>query len=149
MDFIEFWHWWVAGIVLIVLEILVPGTFFLWMGVSAAAVGALLWAVPAMEWEWQFFLFAILSVTSIALWLLRQRKHPAKTEDSNVNRRTKRYVGRTFTLTEPIIDGIGKIHVDDSQWQVTGPDCNTGEKIKVISAENAVLIVELLNKASD
>ncbi|MDX2465306.1 MAG: NfeD family protein, partial [Porticoccus sp.] len=115
MDSIEFWYWWVAAVALVILEIVVPGTFFLWMGVSAAVTGAILWVTPTMEWEWQFFLFAILSVVSITLWRIRQRSHPTVTEDPNVNQRTKRYIGRTFTLAEPIVDGIGKIHVDDSQ----------------------------------
>lgn len=146
MDFIEFWHWWVVAIALVILEILVPGTFFLWMGVSAVAVGAILWAVPTMEWEWQLLVFAILSVASIFLWRMRQRSHPTQTEDPNVNQRTKRYIGRTFTLAEPIIDGIGKIYVDDSQWRVSGPDCDIGEKVKVVSAESTTLIVEPLDK---
>ena len=145
MDVIEFWYWWVAATALVVLEILVPGTFFLWMGVSAAAVGVVVWVMPTMEWEWQFFLFAILSVASIALWRLRQRTHPTVSEDPNVNRRTKRYIGRTFTLAEPIVDGIGKIYVDDSRWRVSGPDCDVGEKVKVVSAESTTLIVEVLN----
>jgi len=148
MDFIEFWHWWMAGVALIILEILVPGTFFLWMGVSAAVVGAILWMVPTMEWEWQLFLFAILSVTSIVLWRIRQRAHPVKTEDSNVNKRTRRYIGRTFTLAEPIVDGVGKIYVDDSQWRVTGPDCDVGKKVKVMAAESTTLVVELLDESS-
>ena len=38
MEHIEFWYWWVAAVVLIILETLVPGTFFLWMGVSASVV---------------------------------------------------------------------------------------------------------------
>ena len=145
MESIEFWYWWVGGTALIILEILVPGTFFLWMGVSAAVIGAIVWVIPDMKWEWQFFLFAILSVTSIVLWRIRQRKHPTKTEDINLNQRTKRYIGRTFTLTEPIVDGIGKIHVDDSQWRISGPDCDSGKKVKVISAESTTLIVEPLD----
>lgn len=148
MDFIEFWHWWVACIVLVILEVFVPGTFFLWMGVSAAVVGGILWLMPSMEWEWQFFLFAILSVISIVLWRIRQRSHPTVTEDPNVNQRTKRYIGRTFTLSEPIIDGVGKIYVDDSQWRVTGPDCEAGKKVKVTSAESTTLIIELLGDSS-
>ena len=145
MDSIEFWYWWVAAVALVILEILVPGTFFLWMGVSAAVTGAILWVTPTMEWEWQFFLFAILSVVSIVLWRVRQRTHPTVSEDPNVNQRTKRYIGRTFTLAEPIVDGVGKIYVDDSQWRVAGPDCEAGKKVKVISAESTTLIVELLN----
>ena len=146
MDSIEFWYWWVAGTALVILEIMLPGAFFLWMGVSAAAVGAIVWVMPNIEWEWQLFLFAILSITSIALWRYRLRSHPTKTEDPNLNHRTQRYIGRTFTLAEPIVDGIGKIYVDDSQWRVSGADCDIGKKVKVVSAESTTLIVELLDE---
>lgn len=149
MASIEFWYWWVFATALIILEIMVPGTFFLWMSISAIAVGGIVWLMPGIEWEWQLLLFAILSITSIFLWRIRQRTHPTKTEDPNLNQRTKRYIGRTFTLATPIVDGIGKIHVDDSQWRVSGPDCETGKKVKVVSAESTTLIVELLNDAED
>jgi membrane protein implicated in regulation of membrane protease activity len=144
MGTIEFWYWWVAGIALIVLEALVPGAFFLWMGVSAGVVGLILWLAPAMSWEWQLLLFAVFSVTSIVLWRLRQRKHPTHSEDENLNQRTKQYLDRIFTLTEPIVDGIGKIQVDDSQWRIAGPDCDAGVKVKVVSANGVTLIVEPL-----
>ncbi|GIT25636.1 MAG: hypothetical protein CM1200mP41_16800 [Gammaproteobacteria bacterium] len=33
------WTWWIIAVVLIILEVSAPGTFFLWMGVSAGVVG--------------------------------------------------------------------------------------------------------------
>lgn len=144
MEHIEFWYWWVAAVVLIILETLVPGTFFLWMGVSASVVGAILWASPTLSWEWQLFLFSIFSVAAIAIWMIRLRKHPTKSEDENLNQRSRQYIGRTFTLIEPIVDGVGKIHVDDAQWRVTGPDCDKGVKVRVVSATGVTLIVEPL-----
>ena len=34
----EFWHWLVLGLVFVTIEPFVPGTFFLWMGISAGIV---------------------------------------------------------------------------------------------------------------
>ena len=68
---IVFWHWWVIAIVLVILEAFVSGTFLLWMGVSAAVVGLALFIFPGMGWEYQVLLFAVFSVVSIALWLIR------------------------------------------------------------------------------
>ena len=64
----DFWHWWILALALIILEMFVPGTFFLWMGVSAIVLGMLAWLVPAMGWEVQVMLFAILSLASIVAW---------------------------------------------------------------------------------
>ncbi len=38
MEFLEqaeFWHWWIAAILFLVLETFAPGAIFLWMGVAA------------------------------------------------------------------------------------------------------------------
>lgn len=141
-DAIVFWHWWILAIVLVILEVFAPGAFFLWLGVSAGVVGFVLWLMPDMSWETQFLIFSIISVVSIALWRIRLRKHPTESEDSTLNERTRQYIGRTFSLAEPIVDGFGKIHVDDSYWQVTGPDRESGKKVKVISVEGMVLKVK-------
>ena len=34
-----FWHWFIFGGVLIILEMLLPSTLFLWPGISAVALG--------------------------------------------------------------------------------------------------------------
>ncbi|NOX93024.1 MAG: NfeD family protein [Gammaproteobacteria bacterium] len=142
MDSVDFWHWLILAILLIILEVVIPGAFFLWLGVSAGVVGLVLWIWPDINWESQLLLFSVISVVSIALWRVRLRKHPTESEDNTLNTRTTQYVGRVFTLVEPIIDGYGKIHVDDSYWQVSGPDCKKDEKVKVISADGMILKVE-------
>ena len=50
---IVFWHWWVAAIVFVVIEVFAPGAIFLWLGVSAGVVGALLLVLPEMTWQVQ------------------------------------------------------------------------------------------------
>jgi len=142
MDSIDFWHWLILAVLLIVLEIMISGAFFLWLGVSAGVVGLVLWVFPDMSWASQLLLFSLISVISIALWRIRLNKHPTESEDDTLNTRTAQYVGRVFTLVEPIIDGYGKIRVDDSYWQVSGPDCEKNKKVKVISADGMVLTVE-------
>ena len=54
MESINYWHWLIAGVVLIVLEVFAPGAFFLWLGVSAGVVGLILVMFPDMGWESQF-----------------------------------------------------------------------------------------------
>jgi len=145
LENIDFWHWLTLGVVLIILEIFAPGAFFLWMGVSACIVGAILWVFPDLGWETQLLIFSVISVVSIALWRIRLRTHPTESEDSTINARTQQYVGRVFTLVEPIVNGYGKIRVDDSFWQVSGSDCEKDQKVKVISTDGMTLKVEPVN----
>jgi membrane protein implicated in regulation of membrane protease activity len=140
-EHIEYWHWWVFGIVLIILELFVPGAFFLWLGISAAVVGVLMWLMPDMSWEYQWLIFALFSVVSIVLWRTFMLKRPSPSDHPTLNRRGEQYVGRVFTLNEAIVDGVGKIRVDDTMWKIAGEDCPVGSKVKVVEAEGAVLKV--------
>ena len=137
-----FWHWWMLGLALLVLEVFAPGSFFLWMGVSAFIVGGALWMTPDMAWEWQALIFAVLSVASIVVWRVWSRKHQTPTDQPNLNRRGAQYVGRVFTLVEPIENGVGKIRADDTTWKVFGPDLEAGRKVKVTDLEGMILRVE-------
>jgi membrane protein implicated in regulation of membrane protease activity len=96
-----------------------------------------------MTWQIQLLLFAVLSVLSIVVWryFLRDR-FPAPLTGRLLNRRGASYVGRTFTLKEPIVDGTGLLHVDDSRWKVQGDDMPAGSKVKVTGIEGTVLTVE-------
>jgi hypothetical protein len=145
MDFINEmspWHWWVLGVVFVVLEILSPAVFFLWMGVSAGLVGAILFVVPSLSWELQLFLFSVLSVASIVISRRYLDIYPIETDQPLLNRRGHQYVGRTFTLSEPIVNGFGKIKVDDSIWKIEGQDCDAGAQVKVTGVDGVILKIE-------
>jgi len=140
---IEFWNWWVVAVFLIGIEVFAPGAVFLWMGIAAGIVGFALLAFPEMTWQIQLLIFAVISVVSIYVWRFVLRDRFAKPETGRVlNRRGASYIGRTFTLKEPIIDGNGLLHVDDSRWKVEGEDLPAGTKVKVIAIDGTVLKVE-------
>ena len=48
LDGLTYWHWWVLGIVLVILEIFSPAAFFLWLGISAGIIGFVLVAFPGL-----------------------------------------------------------------------------------------------------
>jgi len=138
----DFWHWWILGLALIIAETLLPGTFFLWMGVSALVLGVLAWLIPAMGWETQLMLFAVLSLVSIVGWRMYQRRHPDETDQPSLNRRGEQYIGRVFTLETAIENGFGKVRVGDSPWRVKGEDAAAGTRVRVTAADGIVLVVE-------
>jgi len=142
-----FWHWIVLGVVFITMEVFAPGAFFLGMGVSAMLVGAGLFMVPAMDWKAQLFMFAVLSVISIIVTRRWVRGAPIESDQPLLNQRAARYVGRTFDLSEAIINGQGKIKVDDSIWKVRGDDLPEGARVTVIGVDGTVLTVEPASEA--
>jgi membrane protein implicated in regulation of membrane protease activity len=135
----SYWHWIVLGVVFITLEVFAPGAFFLGMGVSAVLVGAGLFAIPAIGWELQVFLFALLSVVSIFVARRWIRRTPIESDRPLLNQRGAQYVGRHFNLSEAIVNGQGKIKVDDSIWKVRGEDLAAGARVKVTGIDGTVL----------
>ncbi len=145
LEDIVFWHWWIAGLVFLVFEMLVTAYFFLWLAAGATIVGALLWAIPDMGWQIQFTIWAAISLVSLGGWKIYRRKNPAVEKDDglSLNQRGNQYVGRSFTLEEAIVNGSGKIEVDDSTWKVeAAEDIKKGTKVKVTSADGTILKVE-------
>lgn len=141
MDALQAWHWALAGIVLLILEIFSPGVFFMWMGMAAGIVAALVWVFPAMGWQAQVLIFAGLSVVTVVAGRKWLNRHPLETEEPTLNRRGEQYIGRTFTLDDPVVNGMGKIRVDDTTWKISGTDCPAGNRVTVTGVDGVVLLI--------
>lgn len=137
-----FWHWIVLGVVFITVEAFVPGAFFMGMGISAVLVGGALFVVPSMDWKLQLFAFAVLSAISIVVARRWVRSTPIASDRPLLNLRGEQYVGRQFNLLEPIVNGSGKIKVDDSIWKVRGADCPPATPVTVTGVDGTVLLVK-------
>ena len=112
MSVADYWWWLSAGVVLMVLEIVTPGIFFIWIGIGAFITGAVAAAFPSASASVLGFVFAILSVISV---FVGKRVMGRKTDeqDSGLNNRMAQYVGQVYQVYEPIMDGRGKISVGD------------------------------------
>lgn len=143
---INLWYWFSLALVLVILEVLLGTSFFLlWVGASAAAIGGVLLFYPALSWEFQFLIFAVLSLACLMYWHLHLKNQVTSSDQPNLNRRNEQYVGRTVTLDEPIVNGRGKIHIDDSFWRIEGRDLPAGTLVKVVGVDGVVLKVEKAN----
>jgi membrane protein implicated in regulation of membrane protease activity len=142
LEHIVFWHWWILAGLLLILELTAPAFFFLWLGIAAASVGLILLVFPSIGVEIQLVLFAITSIVSVLAWRKYRESRPITTDQPNLNRRGQQYVGRIFSLTQPISNGVGKVIVDDSTWKVKGPDLPIGTHIKVTGVDGVVFQVE-------
>ena len=139
---IEFWHWLIAAVVMIIIEMVLPAAYFLWMGISAFIVGLIFYFIPEMPVLIQVIIFGVLSVVSVVLYKRHDISQPDESDQPNLNRRGEQYVGRSFTLDEAIVNGVGKVKVDDSIWKVKGVDMPAGMKVRVMSVDGTVFNVE-------
>jgi hypothetical protein len=135
------WSWWILGLLLLAVEVLAPGFFFLWFGIAAILIGA---SALLVQWPWQLQVigFLVLSVVAALLGRKFAGTMDADTSDPHLNLRASRLKGRTFVLAEPILEGAGRVRIDDSVWQVRGPDAPAGSRVIVTGADGPILTVE-------
>lgn len=138
----EFWYWWAIGLVLLVAEVFAPGAIFLWMGVAAGVAGGALLLFPDMSFDNQLLTFSVISVVTVVVWRGFLHKVDKPTDQPALNQRSAQYINRVFTLTQAIENGTGTVNVDDSRWNVRGPDLPAGTKIRVVAVDGVNLIIE-------
>jgi inner membrane protein len=135
---INYWHWLVFGLALIIIELFAWSTFFLWMGVSAIMTGIVSKIIPELSWQIELLLFAALSLASI---FLAQKYFPVRTIDNELNSRAERHIGNSYTVVSNDENGA-KVKVGDSLWLAKGFDMQIGQKVKVVDTDSVTLIVE-------
>lgn len=135
------WMWWIIAAVLGIVELIVPGIFFVWLAAAAAVVGVLVMFLPIPIMA-QIALFAVLSV--VAVWASRRwfRRHPIESDAPLLNKRVQSYIGQSYTLENAIVNGRGKLKIGDGQWLASGPDLPAGSTVRVTGEADGVLIVE-------
>ncbi len=138
----NYWLWFAMAMLLSIIELMMGSNFFLlWIAMSSFIVGILQWLLPAITWQVQWFIFSFIAVASITLWGQYLKKHPKKNQ-SILNLGTEKFIGKIFTLVEPISNGVGKVKIGDSVWPVTGSDLKNGSKVQVIAVDGVMLKVE-------
>jgi len=136
----DYWLWWTAALVLVGAEIFLPGAFVVWLGIAAALTG-LVTLATGMGWEGQLAVFAVLAIVSVVAGRTWARRHQGS-GPSAVSRRADQLPGRTVVLVEAIVHGAGRAELDDTVWEVRGPDAPVGTVMRIVRTEGAALIVE-------
>lgn len=136
------WNWMVLGFVLLVMELITPGAFMLWIGIAALIIGALslaIWDAAVWTWQVQVLAFLVLSVISAIIGKTLASSRRTLSDQPLLNRRGQQLIGRMATLAEPIKDGRGRIKLGDTLWRVSGPDLPAGTQVRVTGAADTDL----------
>jgi inner membrane protein len=136
-----YWLWLVGGAVLLMLELLAPGVFLLWLGIAALLVGAAE-LYTGLDIPAQFALFGILSVALGVFARVILRYGVSVSDRGVLNKAGNRLLGQVFTVAEPIVNGRGKVKVGDTLWNAAGPDAAAGSNVRVVGSKGALLMVE-------
>ncbi len=71
-----------------------------------------------------------------------RRRWDARARRSKINERAAQQVGRIAVLKEPIAGGQGRVFLGDTLWRVEGPDLPAGASVRIVSFDDATLLVE-------
>ena len=142
MEWLDYWHWFALGLILVIAESLGTAGFLVAIGMAAGLVG-LIMTIFTLSWEWQLTLFAVFSILFAFIWWQVIQRRSQHQIPSTLNRPVEAMIGRITVLIEPIDNGRGRIKMNDSTWFVTGPDLPAGTKVKITGMEEeSLLIVE-------
>lgn len=135
---LNFMHWLVLGLSLIILELFLWTVFLLWIGASAITVSIFFYLMPDTSWPIQLLIFVILSLTSTNL---AKRYYPIKTVDDELHEKAKTFIGKECKVSS-IEDGIIKVQIGKSLWFAKGKNLSIGQVVKIINVESSTFIVE-------
>jgi membrane protein implicated in regulation of membrane protease activity len=134
--------WILAGLGLVMAEIVVPGVFLLWIGLAAIGTGLVTLAL-APSFAVKVVVFLALLAAGIAVALrLRRRQRPAV----RVNTPEAGLVGRLGTVTERTAAGA-RVHLGDSDWaaRIAG-EAEVGDTVRVDGVDGTVLVVSRVGR---
>ena len=142
MTVADYWWWFSAGAILMVLELITPGIFFMWIGFGAFISGVIAAIFPSAPPALLGFVFAVLSVISVYAGKKIMLKKSGD-EDTGLNNRMAQYVGQIYRVCDPIVDGRGKISIGDTQWLASAKtNIAADTSVKVVGVRGTTLEVE-------
>jgi membrane protein implicated in regulation of membrane protease activity len=135
------WLWLIGGVVLLILEVIAPGFFLVFLGAAAMTTGlfTLLFGLGAPA---QLALFVLYSIIAVLVGRRFYANRAVESTDPLLNNRAGRLVGRVVTVVSPVDDHGGRVRVGDSEWSARGGPAEVGDRVRIVGLEGNCLTVE-------
>jgi membrane protein implicated in regulation of membrane protease activity len=135
------WAWMIGGVLLLIMELIAPGFFLVFIGAAALATGffAELFGLGLVA---QLALFALYSVLAVMVGRKFYNVRGTPSSDPLLNDRVGRLVGRSVVAVSAIDEHSGRVRVGDSEWGARGGPAQPGERVRITAVEGNCLIVE-------
>ena len=138
LPLLNYWHWLVLGVVLLIVDLLSFTTFFLWLSFASFLCAGCTYLF-SVSYNIQILLFSLLSVASLYLtWQLKNSNSNIKT---HIDEKGYNLIDREIKITQDLLLS-GKLKVDGTLWSYK---CSTsialGDIIKVSGVEGNYLLI--------
>jgi len=148
MEFaIEYWHWIVFGIVLMLSEIFIGSFFIFWFGAAAVVVGLLILPLPDMSPTAQLIIWAVSSASFALAWFKLVK--PLNVDKTKAGLSKEALVGEIGQVLQiPSGDKRGKVRfpapvLGSDEWLIISHDTiSIGDRVSVVDLSGNALIVE-------
>ena len=147
MFVLQQWMWMGLTLTAITFAFTLRSLLLTWVCVASAIVGTIVWADPTVPNLYQLLIFGAITLVGMVLsQFFIQPAVESEQEEAPVKAvNPSKIVNRTYTLTEPIVNGYGQIEIDGTLWRLRGEDAAAGEQVRVLRVdglERDLLIVE-------
>lgn len=149
-DFLQsllYWHWIVAGIVLILSELVLTSFFIIWFGASAIIIGIALYFFPDIPPTYQILSWTILS--GVLAWAWFKYLKPLSIDKTKAGLSSEAIIGETGqVLSPPVGEKRGTLRfpapiLGDDEWLFMCQDeLEIGDRVCVTSISGNSLIVK-------
>lgn len=142
---IEWWHWVLGGLGLVLLELALPSFFVIWFGLGALLVGLSVLALPTLSLTAQIALWIITSVVMVVAWFSVFKRSQHKTLIGTAAGEVIGEVGLLVSAVAPFQRGKVRFQrplLGAEEWVCMAESAITaGERVRVVSVEGSFIKV--------
>jgi membrane protein implicated in regulation of membrane protease activity len=135
------WLWLIGGVVLLILEVIAPGFFLVFLGAAAVAAG-LFTVLFGLGTASQLALFALYAFIAVMTGRRFYANRTAGSTDPLLNDPARRLVGKVVTVVAAVDEHSGRVRVGDGEWSARGGPAAVGERVRITGVEGNCLRVE-------
>lgn len=135
-------NWLTIGVALMIIELIVPGTYLIWFGFAATVVGIMTWLIPDLALIWQLIWLALLSVFFAVIgWKVYGKlifKQEINSKYKDLNNPIAQMKGKTVEVSSVKGDKI-QVSVGDTVWPALSEGkFKVGDKAVITGSPNGV-----------
>jgi hypothetical protein len=138
---LEWWHWEIAGLALVLLELAVPAFFVIWFGFGAMLVGLALLVAPGLALSAQIGLWVLASVAMTVLWFRVFRRSQHKTLVGTAAGEVIGEIGLLVSAVAPFERGKVRFQrpvLGAEEWACVAESAiAAGQRVRVVSVEGS------------
>ncbi len=142
---LEWWHWEIAGLALVLLELAVPAFFIIWFGFGAMLVGLVLLLAPGLTLSAQIGVWVLASVAMTVLWFRVFKRSQHKTLIGTAAGEVIGEIGLLVSAVAPFERGKVRFQrpvLGAEEWACVAESAiAAGQRVRVVSVEGSYVKV--------